>query len=282
VGQMVQSGAQVMFGFGKPETAAKPLAAMRQMGYQVVETRSDLLQAKEQKIVGVFDSDNESVQPSVAEMTQAAIERLSTNPKGFFLIVEHAWMDWEPGDTTAIIQDVKRLDDAVGVALGYARRQRRTLVLVTGDHETGGLKIRQPAKIKVLKNATLSIDDMVKRLDEKRDNVAEVVSVGAGISDLSADEIARIRETKDAGAAISEVLSARAGITWTSNGSHTATPVRIFAFGPGAKGFAGKIDNTDIPRKIAAVLGFQGFAVKDKTVTLAPPRMFRTAYAVSR
>jgi alkaline phosphatase len=55
------------------------------------------------------------------------------------------------------------------------------------------------------------------------------------------------------------MLSERAGIRWTSDGDHTATPVRVFAFGPGAERFAGAMDNTDIPKRIADILGIGPF-----------------------
>jgi hypothetical protein len=98
---------------------------------------------------------------SLAEMTEVAIAVLSAQDKpgpgpkrfehlkknrdnGFFLMVEGGKIDWacHANDAMAVIGDMLDFDDAVGVALEFYRRHpRETLIIVTGDHETGGMTI---------------------------------------------------------------------------------------------------------------------------------------------
>jgi alkaline phosphatase len=62
-----------------------------------------------------------------------------------------------------------------------------------------------------------------------------------------------VKTAKDAGDAIAAVMSRRMGVQWTLG--HTATPVKVFASGPGAERFTGNLDNTNIPQRIADALG---------------------------
>jgi alkaline phosphatase len=88
---------------------------------------------------------------SLAEMTEVAISVLKDGPRsrpgrdqGFFLAVEGGKIDWagHANDAMANIGDTLAFDDAVGVALEFYRRfPSQTLIVVTGDHETGGMSI---------------------------------------------------------------------------------------------------------------------------------------------
>ncbi len=80
---------------------------------------------------------------SLPRMTRKAIQHLSRNPRGFFLMVEGAQIDGGGHIQSAdfIVAETMDFDDAVGEALDFARADGRTLVLVTADHETGGFAI---------------------------------------------------------------------------------------------------------------------------------------------
>jgi alkaline phosphatase len=83
-------------------------------------------------------------QPLLPEMTAAALDVLQrTSPAGFFLVVEGASIDKRSHDQDAerAIWDVIELDDAVALALAFAQARTDTLVVVTADHETGGLSL---------------------------------------------------------------------------------------------------------------------------------------------
>jgi alkaline phosphatase len=80
---------------------------------------------------------------SLKEMTQKAIEILSKNSSGFFLMVEGSQIDWGGHDNEIdyIIGEIKDFDDAIGAGLDFAKDDKNTLVIVTADHETGGLAL---------------------------------------------------------------------------------------------------------------------------------------------
>jgi alkaline phosphatase len=73
--------------------------------------------------------------------TRISIELLSSNKKGFFLMVEGSQIDWggHENDTRYIVEETLDFDQAVGYALDYAEKQGNTLVIITADHETGGM-----------------------------------------------------------------------------------------------------------------------------------------------
>lgn len=81
---------------------------------------------------------------SLAEMTEAAIACLKDDPQGFFIMVEGGKIDWacHANDAMAAIGDMLDFDDAVGKALAfYNAHPNETLLIVTGDHETGGMTV---------------------------------------------------------------------------------------------------------------------------------------------
>ena len=266
--QMVHSRAQVMLGYWKGDFAPKALGGEREdgkdliarltgNGYQVVYTRDELVKAEKPLLAGFFDDGPQA--PRMVDMVKAALARLGRNQEGLFLVIEQARVDWEPGDPSAIVADVLNLDQAVATAVEFARKRGRTLVVVTADHETGGCEIVKPELLRVLKGVKEPARDIAQRLNADRTNIGQVMAEYAGLSELTAAELTQIREAKDAGDAIGAVISARAGIAWTSGGDHTATPVRVFAFGPGGDRFSGEMDNTDIPKRIAEAIGLGAF-----------------------
>jgi alkaline phosphatase len=82
--------------------------------------------------------------PTLAEMTATALAILDRDPDGFFLMVEGSQPDWREHDNrtlAAVVAEVLDLDRAIAVALDYCARHPETLVVVTADHETGGLAV---------------------------------------------------------------------------------------------------------------------------------------------
>lgn len=79
-------------------------------------------------------------QPSLETMTRQALEILSKNPQGFFLMVEGSKIDWgaHNNDLPAAVFDLLAFDQAVGAALDFAREDGETLVVILPDHQTGG------------------------------------------------------------------------------------------------------------------------------------------------
>jgi len=81
--------------------------------------------------------------PRLGDMTRKAIEVLSKNPDGFFLMVEAGQIDWaeHANDVAATLHEMMEMDEALGVIMEFAQRDPSTLVILTADHSTGGLAI---------------------------------------------------------------------------------------------------------------------------------------------
>ena len=138
---------------GYQEHGVTPSAAAK-AGYTVVRNRRQLQTAPPAaRLAGLFGpgkmpyelDGNYGTIPDLSEMTAAALQRLD-NPRGFFLLVENENID-ESGHANHIQRNVKatvELSEAVEVALRWASHHPETLIVVTADHETGGLKIVHP------------------------------------------------------------------------------------------------------------------------------------------
>lgn len=121
-------------------------------GYTLVENRTQLIESMDApKLLGVFTSShmsyeverNTSLEPSLAEMTNLTIQSLERNSEGFFLMVEGGRIDHagHANNITNVVGDGLAFNEAVGVALQFAEEDGQTLLIVTADHETGGLQV---------------------------------------------------------------------------------------------------------------------------------------------
>jgi alkaline phosphatase len=135
------------------EDEANRAAGLASRGYEVVSDSRSLVEAagRATKLLGVFSAShlpyvldrrqlNLATVPTLAEMTSAALDVLSRRDGGFFMLVEGGRIDYagHANDAGSMLHEVLDLDEAVGVALAFQRSHPDTLVLVTGDHGTGG------------------------------------------------------------------------------------------------------------------------------------------------
>jgi alkaline phosphatase len=190
--------------------------------------------------------------PSLPAMTRSALEVLDHDPEGFFLMVEGSQPDWRGHDRDplpAIEAEMLDLDRAVGVALEYQEKNPETLIVVTADHETGGLAIQQMGSRRVLTLAAATVDSTVARLAEARrlveGELSEMTdSIAGNLVEISALLRRRARTIED-----SSTLVAR-----YTTGSHTAQMVPLFASGPGAEVFGGLKENWRIGELLKAAV----------------------------
>jgi len=232
---------------------------------------------KDRKVLGLFaggamayevDRDKKA-EPSIAQMTRTAIETLNKNPKGFFLMVEGGKIDWanHGHDVAGSVYNTLAFDDAVKVAVDFARRDKNTLVIVVNDHETGGMAITSRTNISQILKLKATAEKMARMVKKDGSNINEIFNKYAGISNLTAKERKMILDeangrlkVKDewgyGGTIIAHIISMRTGILFPTGG-HTGTPVIVAAFGPGCEIFDGFYDQTDIPKKIAKLLGIK-------------------------
>lgn len=183
-------------GFKQPKGSKKDqkdvAEIIREGGYKVYNTREDFdkLKKGDEKVVTINPAlDNNAALPytidrdpkaeiSLAEFLAKGIELLD-NPEGFFIMAEGGKIDWacHANDAVAAIHDVIALDEAVKVAYDFYRKHpEETLIVVTGDHETGGLALgyagtRYDAFLKRLegqKGSYLAFNAEIKKF--KKDN----------------------------------------------------------------------------------------------------------------
>lgn len=151
--QMVYNNLDVVIGGGTALLGEEYQTYLRGRGYGVyLDDYSSLTQAKEEKIWSLFSEhdipyDMDGVKgkdPKLSEMVSSALNRLSKdNELGFFLLVEGSKIDWaaHANDPVAMATEALAFDQAVKVALDYAKADGNTIVVVTSDHGNSGMSI---------------------------------------------------------------------------------------------------------------------------------------------
>jgi alkaline phosphatase len=214
---------------------------------------------------------------SLADITNAAIHCLD-NERGFFLMVEGGKIDWasHENDAATIVHEVIDFSAAVSHAIEfYTLHPEETLIIVTSDHETGGLALGNSSmsyesEIKTLSNQSMSYYRMQQEYQRKKLSEEDILQA-YGFNELSEWESAVLEMAHtpqdnpdymhDYGSyhpilkSYNRILNIRSGVgfnTW----DHTAMPVPVYAIGNGQELFSGKYDNTDIAKKIRKAFGF--------------------------
>jgi alkaline phosphatase len=166
------------------------IAEMTASGYQVCESIEAFAAVPAgQRALGFMAKGTLDAETSLAQLTETALGRLAREDPGFFLMVECTITDGggHNNNPELTVRGTLQVDWAARTAAEFARRRGDTLVIVTADHETGGLSARRDGKLHISYSTT----------------------------------------------------------------SHTSAPVPVFAYGPGAERFAGKLDNTDIAKHLS-------------------------------
>lgn len=219
------------------------IAEAQAAGYEYVSDAAGLAAASGPRVLGLFANEGIAFQPDasgelaydpiipLADLTAKAIELLSRNPEGFVLVVEEdAGIDTVAHDNLGevVVQGVAALDAAVAVAADFAASDGETLVIVTADHETGGLTIE-------------TLDD-----EEEPDESGVESDDSAGIS----GEDGPLPVMGD---------DRRFVMDWTTH-DHTGVPVPLTAMGPGAERLTGVYPNAAVFAVMAEAMGLTGAA----------------------
>ncbi len=213
-----ETSVDIILGGGTSYFTGSQLTTMEGNGYSIVTNRSQLLSVASGKILGLFSDsymDYEknrdfSETPSLAEMTEKSIDVLSQDSDGFFLMVEGGRIDHAGHDNHKVNDalDTIAFDEAVGVAIEHVKSNANTILLVTADHETGGLAV-----ISETLNGALPDSSM----------------------DESGNRSLRIERANNI------------TVSWSSD-YHTAVPVPLYGFGSTLQSLPDNytIDNTEI------------------------------------
>lgn len=231
---------------------------------------------------------------TLEEITRSAIDFLSKDlSKGFFLMVEGGKIDWacHSNDGATAFREVQDFDKAIKQAYEfYKQHPDETLIVVTADHETGGIVLgtgQYKLNLKAIENQKTSESGFTKILNSMRKEyknnvpwkaVQDALEENFGFWDeieLSEEQETRLKSVYEktlkgqkakmekSEYAQDEALAAEAKriineialIGWTSGG-HSAGYVPVFAIGAGSENFSGRLDNTQIPGLIAKSAGY--------------------------
>ncbi len=255
--------------------------------YQYVETKAEMDKVKEGKLWAMlgeealpYDMDRGEDEPSLAEMTKKAIDLLSKDEDGFFLMVEASKVDWavHANDPIGLISDTLAFDEAVGIAMDFAKENKETVIVSATDHGNSGItigdistndnydKLHISHYLEPLKKAKMTGEGIEKLFNEDKSNILEIMDENFGISDLSEEEIILIKEAKKGtmNYVIGPMIAKRASIGFTTNG-HTGEDVPLYLYAPEkVEKLTGTVENTDIAKYIAKVFGFDLAEVSDK------------------
>jgi len=132
------------------------LAEAKSKGWQVISSAEEFNLASGSKLIALLALGaltTKDPEPPLSALTSKAISILSSGKKGFFLMVEGAQIDTSShaNNFESCVRQTLEFDKAVAAALEFAHKDRNTLVIVTADHETGGLAL--PADGSKIKNA---------------------------------------------------------------------------------------------------------------------------------
>ena len=232
---------------------------------------------------------------TLPDITRAAINFLTKKQggkDGFFLMVEGGKIDWLcHANDVAFIPELIEMNDAVKVAFEfYQQHPDETLIVVTADHETGGLVLGRGGyqlNLQAVANQRMSISRLgteLRKLHDKYGDKYDWEVAKAFLTDnfgfwdkvqLSDDQTARLQRSfqrvlegkgvdakslyqKDSEFAgtVNRVMSECARLTW-GTGSHTNGYVPCFSIGVGAELLQGRLDNTELPLRMAKAAGWQ-------------------------
>lgn len=233
---------------------------------------------------------------TLKQITESAIDFLMKdggNKKGFFLMVEGGKIDWSchGNDAATTVREVIDMDEAIKVAYEfYKKHPKETLIVVTADHETGGLGlgysnyelhlanlVHQQESADALSRSITNLrrqrriytwEDIKEFLGEKMGfwksvklNWEQERMLRDAFEDSFVKNNVKFEEslysrTEPLAAVAKQVMSQVALLGWTTS-SHSAGYVPVYAIGAGASAFSGKMDNTDIPKRIAKAGGYR-------------------------
>ena len=209
-------------------------------------------------------------------------------------VAEKAKIDWacHGNDAATVFHEVADMDNAIKVAYEfYKKHPKETLIVVTADHETGGIALgtgKYALNLKALENQKASAEVLSKKISDLRkaknnhvawEDIKNLLSEEMGfwsVLPITWEQEKKLRDeyeksfvrnkvefaesmyakTEPMAAKAKEVMDQIAMVGWTSGG-HSAGYVPVFAIGAGSDLFIGKMDNTEIPKRIAKAGGYK-------------------------
>ncbi|ASA24419.1 alkaline phosphatase [Paenibacillus donghaensis] len=283
--QYLESGVDVLLGGGKQFFTTKEekgkrsdkniLPDFQAKGYKLVENTASLnaLPASTTKVLGLFGNshvayvpERTAEVPSLAAMTSKALKVLSNDKDGFVMMVEGGRIDHagHANDLPTLVQEALDFDAAFKTAIEFAKKDGNTSVVVTADHETGGLSLSRDniyeINIDLWDKQKHSSETLAASLEAAQtpEEIRTIVTANTWITDLSDEEVQQIMNGDGSSykreGAYNAVISKRLLVGWSGHG-HSAVDVGVWAYGPIADQVKGQVDNTEIATAGAKILG---------------------------
>lgn len=249
-------------------------------GYQIAKDATQLQRLSGAKALGIFaddalpynidlltDTQSRAKTPTLAQMTQKAIELLNTSEKGFVLQVESGKVDWaaHANDLGALIHEQIAIDEAIKVAIDFAVKDKNTLVIITTDHGNAnpGLIYGKKANdnFDAVQKYTQSNEWILNQFSEKS-TVEQIISTikkanGFEITEKQAQSLLsyyqNIERAEDGlynykklpYKSLSLIQQEYNSVGWIST-DHSSDYVELAMFGPGSENLKPFIKNTDL------------------------------------
>jgi len=283
---ILNNDVDVVLGGGADEFTEEEdvVAKAEDMGYEYVTNENELANAtaSDNKLLGLFNDsymnykldrdDVNSKEPSLKEMTRKAVNILSRNENGFFLMSEGARIDHaaHAADVPGVVAETLEFDETVEYAVNWAKKNGNTMVVVVADHETLGFSVTEPINKEALMDIEVSPEYMAGQMVEKEgepgmtiESIKDVFAEYANIemTDKEAKEFNQSIVDNEGnmyyqymiGWEIGSVIASEynAGVlpadirAKSSTGGHTLNSVPIFAYGPESDAFNEVLDNTE-------------------------------------
>lgn len=300
--QTVHNGFSVVIGGGNRYLTADGEAYLRSTGTTVHRNdlaamrsdRSDKMWALFGDVDMDYDMDrNPDEQPSLAEMTQIALGKLSKQKNGFFLMVEGSKVDWaaHDNDPAALPNEFLAFDKACGVALDFARRNGNTAVIIVPDHGNSGFSIGRRDLSDYSRQSLESLFGQVAKYQRSADGMERLINQQPYDSlcslfrqyegiELSAEEHSLIVNCKGykqspipvdlrqpdktsplyssyLSGIITKILTKHTPFGWTTGG-HTGEDVFLAVYNPRDQRPLGYTTNTELAAYIQSLWGMEG------------------------
>lgn len=285
--------ADVILGGGQRYFSDELLTQFKHKGYQHITKLDQLESIKKPPVLGLFadvqlEWEKDQATQKLSQLTTKSLALLNQNEQGFVLLVEGSLIDWagHSNDVTTAMAEVEEFANAMAIVEQFVKDNSDALMLVTADHNTGGLSVAangkyiwRPEIIRKITGSPNTLSKMVLnnniwqkelesalsfQLTDKEKTLLESIKTrklqplqkttennkktdAKTPAELKAEHLARINS--DLKSNLRSIIDLRSNTGWTSSG-HTGVDVQIFAAGAKKELFSGHLDNTEIAKKL--------------------------------